>query len=250
MNSRKLLVFDISGEYGHFRKFNTTSSPLSYAIPTLPALAGLLGAVLGIERETSPGVFPPGVQPVNECFGRAQSWWAIRLLRPVRKVHLAFNLLDTEKSAASFFNIKNRTQIEFELLKNPKYRIYFWHEEERLRTAIARRLKAVEHHFTPYLGLSQLTATIEWQGTQEAKQVANTDAYIPIHSALNLSALQEEEQVQFGPASYASATMPMAMRRDRVVTEYAEVLIEKNTLPVQLRAKQYWQTASANLIGL
>ncbi|RMG82383.1 MAG: CRISPR-associated protein Cas5, partial [Bacteroidetes bacterium] len=66
MKPHKLLVFDISGEYGHFRKFNTTTSPLTYSFPPLPALAGLLGAILGIERETSPGVFPKGVVPVNE----------------------------------------------------------------------------------------------------------------------------------------------------------------------------------------
>ena len=70
MHSDKLLVFDIGSEYGHFRKFNTTTSPLTYSIPTRPAITGLLGAILGIERETSPGKFREGTIPVSEVFAK------------------------------------------------------------------------------------------------------------------------------------------------------------------------------------
>ena len=48
MNSKELLIFDIRGEYGHFRKYNTTTSPLTYSIPTRTAIAGILGAILAI----------------------------------------------------------------------------------------------------------------------------------------------------------------------------------------------------------
>ena len=51
MTSKTAIIFDVYGEYGHFRKFNTTTSPLTYSIPTPSAIFGLLGAVLGIERE-------------------------------------------------------------------------------------------------------------------------------------------------------------------------------------------------------
>ena len=115
MKSLRLLVFEISGEYGHFRKFNTTSSPLTYAIPTRTALIGILGAILGIEREKSSGVFPEGKKPLIEQFARTESRFAVQILNPIKKVNIGFNLLDTGKSHSSFFNIKNRTQIEFEL---------------------------------------------------------------------------------------------------------------------------------------
>ena len=51
MNYKGILIFDISSEFGHFRKYNTTTSPLSYSIPTRTAVAGILGAILGMERE-------------------------------------------------------------------------------------------------------------------------------------------------------------------------------------------------------
>ena len=68
MNSKEVLIFDIQGEYGHFRKYNTTTSPLTYSIPTSTAIAGILGAILGMEREIRDGVYPEGAVPVQEFF--------------------------------------------------------------------------------------------------------------------------------------------------------------------------------------
>ena len=68
MNSKEILIFDIQSEYGHFRKYNTTTSPLTYSIPTRTAIAGILGAILGMERELRDGVYPEGAEPVQEFF--------------------------------------------------------------------------------------------------------------------------------------------------------------------------------------
>ena len=73
MNSKELLIFDIRGEYGHFRKYNTTTSPLTYSIPTRTAIAGILGAILGMEREVRDGVYPEGAVPVQEFFSKERS---------------------------------------------------------------------------------------------------------------------------------------------------------------------------------
>ncbi len=85
MHSDKLLVFDIGSEYGHFRKFNTTTSPLTYSIPTRPAIAGLLGAILGIERELSAGKFRDGVMPIAEVFTKEKARIGVQLINPVKK---------------------------------------------------------------------------------------------------------------------------------------------------------------------
>jgi CRISPR-associated protein Cas5h len=253
MKLLKVLVFDISGEYGHFRKFNTTSSPLTYAIPTRLALSGILGAILGIERELSPGVFREGVVPLNEVFSRELAWFGVQILRPISKVNIGFNLLDTGKSASSFFNIENRTQIEFELLKNPKFRIYFSHSDESVFDDVERRVKNVSHHFTPYLGLSQFTATVEWVSLEDATQVEpeTTEEYIEIRTAVNLSKLKVEGLVKFETdASCTTDTLPMSMRRDRVVSEYAEVLMERSGKPILVKADKYWKTSHGNILFL
>lgn len=248
MKSHKLLVFDISGEYGHFRKFNTTSSPLTYSIPTRSALAGILGAVLGIERETSADVFPEGVTPINELFAPEKASFAIQIVNPINKTNIGFNLLDTGKSASSFFNIKNRTQIEFELLKNPKFRIFFDHTTESIFEELSERIQNVRHHFTPYLGLSQFTALIDWVGEVETDFGGSTEEYIEIQTAVNLSKLVSEKPIKFEQSFYSTDTLPMAMRRDRVVTEYAEILIERTGKSILVNTPNYWKTKLGNIL--
>lgn len=241
---------DISSEYGHFRKFNTTSSPLTYSIPTLPAITGLLGAILGIEREIATGIFPKGVIPLHEVFHRDTTKFAIQVLHPTKKVNIAFNLLDTGKSGSSFFNIENRTQIEFELLKNPKFRLYISMEDETLLQELSEKVKNVEHHFTPYLGLSQFTAIIEWQSLEVATEEKSQKDYQEIHSALNLSQLNEAQPIKFDTGFYSTDTMPMAMRKDRVVTEYAEILLEREGKSILTKTNQYWKTNFGNILFL
>lgn len=227
MKSDKVLVFDLSGEYGHFRKFNTTTSPLTYPMPPLPALAGIFGAVLGIERETSPGVFPSGVVPLNELFSPEKMSVAIQMLNPVKKTRMAFNLLDTEKVAQSFFNIKNRTQIEFELLKEPAFRIFFQHSDEQIFQTLAKRIKAKQYHFTPYLGLSQFAALLEYRDVLPCieKQAANEP--VEVMTGVNISNLDNQEPVKFRKGvHYSLDTYPHTMLPNREIIAYAEILTE------------------------
>lgn len=241
MNSNKVLVFDISGEYAHFRKFNTTTSPLTYSLPTRPALAGLLGAILGIRRETSPNVFPKGVVPVNEVFHPDKAHIGVRILNKIQKAKIGFNLLDTSKQGSSFFNIKNRTQIEFEFLKEVSFRIYLQHQEETIFKKIYQAIANKNHHFTPYLGLSQCTASIDLVGLFDGETIQQKGEHIPIVSAVNLSKLGGEHPIKFSSGSFTVDTLPNIMLRNRVVEEYAEILIERNANELFVNTESYTQ---------
>lgn len=254
MKSLKLLVFDISSEYGHFRKFNTTSSPLTYAVPTRTALSGVLGAILGVEREISHNVFKEDVIPVNELFDKENAKFAIQVLEPINKTNIGFNLLDTGKSAASFFNITNRTQVEFELLKHPKFRIYFAHREAAVFNEVVERVKNVRHHFTPYLGLVQFTATVEWVGVEEVFLEVAQQEYTEIQSIINLSRINKENPIRFPDSDaskqffYTTDTMPVHMKRDRIVTDYAEILLDRQGATIQVKTDKYYKTSYGNIL--
>lgn len=47
----KVLAFDIWADYAHFRKFYTTTSPLTFSFPPPPTIAGILGAIYGTEKK-------------------------------------------------------------------------------------------------------------------------------------------------------------------------------------------------------
>jgi CRISPR-associated protein, Cas5h family len=46
----RVIVFDVWGDYAHFRKNYSTSSPLTYSFPPRTALSGLIGAVVGLDK--------------------------------------------------------------------------------------------------------------------------------------------------------------------------------------------------------
>ena len=243
MNDNRLIVFELSGEYGHFRKFNTTTSPLTYPIPTRTALTGVLGAVLGVERETAPGRFADNALSIQELFSADACRLAVQLLVPVKKVNIGFNLLDTGNS---FYEIRKsgRTQIEFELLKNPAFRVFVWLKDETLFDQLADRLMTRSHHFTPYLGLSQFTATLQYSSVTSSVIRTAESGYVPVQSAVNLSLLTANPPIEFDQTiHYYVETMPIELSRNRVVTRYGEVLVNADSGSVLVRANEWFETS-------
>lgn len=243
MNYKEILIFDISSEFGHFRKYNTTTSPLSYSIPTRTAVAGILGAILGMEREVADGVYPVGAIPVQEFFSKSNSDIAIQILNPIKKENVAMNLINTK---TSFYDLTRagRTQIEFELVKNVKYRIFFaLNNNQLVFNELAERIKTKSHHFSPYLGLAQFTATIDFVDVKQAEARENKEEnFIDIITAVNLSKTIGEQPVEFDySAMYSANNMAIEMNRNREIQEFSEVLIEKNGLPVKAKVKDYYK---------
>ena len=244
MNYKEVLIFDISSEYGHFRKYNTTTSPLTYSIPTRTAIAGVLGAILGMERETSNGVFPDGAIPVQEFFSKQNSDIAVQIINPVKKENVAINLINTG-SRETFYNLTKagRTQIDFELLKDLKYRIFLTLNKQDVFDELCERIKAKNHHFSPYLGLAQFTASIDYVENTKANLLENVKKeFIDIMTAVNLLKIKDKNSIEFNnSAMYSANNMPIEMNRNREIQEYSEILIEKNGKPIKVKVENYYK---------
>ncbi|MFW5804669.1 MAG: type I-B CRISPR-associated protein Cas5b [bacterium] len=252
MNYKEVLIFDISSEYGHFRKYNTTTSPLTYSIPTRTAIAGMLGAVLGMEREIEGGVFSEGSIPVQEFFSKKNADIAVQIINPVKKENVAINLINTKTSFYDLTRAKH-TQIEFELLKNPKYRVFLNLRDVDTFKKLGKKIKSRQHHFSPYLGLSQFTATLDFVGLEKAYLMENKEFHlVEIHTAVSLSKLKGEQPIDFDDSAiYSANNMPIEMNKNREILEYSEVLIERNGLPLKVRTETYYKIENiANILFL
>ena len=242
MQSDNVLVFDVGGEYGHFRKFNTTTSPLTYSIPPRTALIGIIGAILGIERETGVGKYAEGQIPLADMLAPGVADLAVQVINPTKKVTMAFNLLNTK---ASFFNIDNRTQIEFELLKNPRFRVFLRWENQDLFQRLKKMLVSRHSHFTACLGLSQLIADVSYVGTFGGKEHNERGKHIPVISAVKLSSLDQTEPIKFqNEFKYVSDTFPVSMTSDRLVQEFAEIIVEATGKPIWAKSDSLYAVES------
>lgn len=147
----KILAFDIWGEYAHFRKYYTTTSPLSYSIPTRTSIVGLLGAIIGENKETNP-----------DKFSKNKASITVKLINPVKKVRISENLVDTSETWNMVTG--NRTQIKFEFVKDPCYRIFIRHNDNSINDKIINMIKEHKSVYTPYLGITEHIANFSYVG--------------------------------------------------------------------------------------
>lgn len=222
----RVIVFDVWGDYAHFRKNYSTSSPLTYSFPPRTALSGMLGAIAGLDKTE-----------YFRHFSKDQASIGCRILQPVKKVRIGENLIDT-KSASGMHLIKNRTQIRFELVKDPRYRIYFSHTDVQLYERIKELLKSHQSIYTPCLGLSELVCNFEYRGEFGLKNPG--EAFQEIKSVIPGKSLLEPPDFEEGK-EYFSEVMPGEMGERREVTEYNEILFERNGKSIKGKAKELWE---------
>jgi CRISPR-associated protein Cas5h len=228
-----VLIFDVWGYYAHFRRFYTTTSPLTFPIPPRTALCGLIAAIIGKEKEDN--------EYLN-YFTLNKASIGLKLLNPVKKVMLAENLIHTKNAKGPGMNlITERTRINFEFLKDPKYRIYFHHTDEDIYQQLKENLINHKSVYTPCLGLSENIANFEFVGEFKVKSESN-GGYVQIGSVLPTEKITEQQGINFDfEGEYFSIRVPIELNLDRVVTKYSDIFFERTGKPVEAKLiSPYW----------
>ncbi len=227
----QLLRFDVWGEYAHFKKYYTTSSPLTFAIPPRTALSGFIGAILGIHKDEYP-----------QYFTRDVAHLGVRVLQPINKTRISENFIDTKSTGSiDMSKIKNRTQIKLEVVSRPRYRIYFSHSDKELFERFSAMVQSHETYYTPCLGISEFLANFEYKDLIEYEAVAGVTEPLQVYTAAPKKYLAD---IEFEPGkSYFSESLPGEMNMDRSVSDYVETLYERSGDSVVVKPEQVWKTA-------
>ncbi len=143
----KVISFDLEGEFAAFRDPSVTTNQVVYLIPSKTQVLGLVGALIGIERENILG--PLYSKSFLDFLGST-------------KIGLKF---EGEPIKISFFTNhhsfkeKKLKPVKKEILVNPKYKIFVKTCEpyfSRLRSVLSER----NFKYTPFLGHSYCLAKI------------------------------------------------------------------------------------------
>nr|WP_245323549.1 type I-B CRISPR-associated protein Cas5b [Methanomicrobium sp. W14] len=229
-----MLAFDIWGEYGHFRKIYTTTSPLTYSVPTRTSLAGLIGAIAGIDKDE-----------YLKFSSKSCENLAVGLNSPVEKVRIPENLIKTESDFKKMHCITNRTQIRFEFLKNPSFRVYFAHSDKKLYEKVKSLLSGHKCIYTPCLGISEHIASFKFVGEFEYETVTSGEK-ATLHSVIPESKvikLDFQDSLE-----YISERQPVEMDEDRCVLEYDNVVFERCAKPISASVKDFCKLGSGDNI--
>ena len=166
MDSLPIVVFRCRGRYGHFRKPYSNVSSLSYPFPPRTAIAGLLGAILGIRKEG-----------VAETFNNDNVRIAVEVDAGVKTITHVTNFRQDGSGDVNYSikrpksdwkpkppkNVPARnvsTQIPMELLRDPSYLIYV--NLNSGMDELTSRIKTGRYVYTPCMGLSEFLVEVEY----------------------------------------------------------------------------------------
>ncbi|MFC6989094.1 type I-B CRISPR-associated protein Cas5b [Haloplanus sp. GCM10025708] len=161
----RCLSLTVRGPWGHFRRVEGNVVKQTYRIIPRTTVAGLLAAVLGIERD---GYY--------QLFGLERSAVAIEPVREIRTLNMPVNALSTAAENLRSLNGRGklsvklpdptdlRQQHNYEVLVDPAYRLDVALADEDRYQRLRELLAAGKSHYVPSLGLSEHLAEIEFHG--------------------------------------------------------------------------------------
>ncbi|MEN2998259.1 MAG: type I-B CRISPR-associated protein Cas5b [Brevinematia bacterium] len=212
---QKVVVFDIYGRLAHFRRFSTTSSPLSFCFPPPTTVRGMIGAIVGISKE----------EYIEEC---NQLDIAVRINGSIEKtIMMGLNYLDTKEGCYIDPTVvckRGHTQIRIEFIKDPSYRIYVKAGSEKgvwLLNALHNFVKNGQSRFTVSLGLAQLTANIRYVGKGKMLRVGRVGSVDSVCPSRLIKTPRNK-----GDKKIVFERVPSVMKSERVPYKYELTLAE------------------------
>ncbi len=207
----KILIFDIHADYAQFKKYFTNMSPLTFSIPPRTVVAGILGAIVGVDKAENP-----------ETFSDEKSFISLKVLKPVKKTKLPTNYLKTtKKSHFSRYDAHKPTNVEY--LKDPAYRLFVSHNDNHLYKVLKTSLMEHKSHYTLNLGISSCLANFLFIGEFDVKSEKGRADISSVIPKTRVNKINFDDSVML-----QQCTLPNQMKNDREVTEYREFLFEIN----------------------
>lgn len=236
----KVLVFDLWGDYGHFRKFYTTSSPLTFSFPPPSTIAGILGAIFGA-----------GKDEYLRLFAEEKSSIAIKIVNPVKKVRMGINLINTKGNYWVLYRNKYhepRTPIRAEFLKKPYFRIYFTHEDEKMLLRLAQLVEEHKSIYTVSLGLSELLADFKFIGIYATEKILDRVA-VEIDTPIVASNLTPNRFEIEPEKKYFKEKIPIIMNPERKIEKYDDVIFESQGKTIKAQLNTYYKLENGENIA-
>ncbi|MCG8512864.1 MAG: type I-B CRISPR-associated protein Cas5b [Halanaerobiales bacterium] len=242
----KVLVFDLKGDYAHFKKYYTTTSPLTFSIPPKTVMYGIIGAILGLSKEKADNNY------YLKYFQELSCKIGIKVINSIRKTRISLNLIDT-KTAVMMSRIKNRTQIRTEYVINPYYRIYFYHDNQELYHNLKDKLQKHHSYYSISLGLSENLANYQYQGESKVEIKVDNDEFLQIDSVILLDQINiKKGDIDFSKngREYFTEKVALEMKENREVINYGQLLYERNGKTIYAKPSQYYKLENGENIIL
>lgn len=182
-----VLSFDITSRFGYFKRYNATSSGLTYACIPKTAVQGLVGAIIGEfegndEKENyldhfDEDSFRCAVEVKHENHRQTHSINYRKILSlGTTKPNDDFPILRED-----IYSYKDsvQTPTPLQLLVNPSFRVHVWLADESLYNVLKERLETNATYYPLNMGSSNFPVTVSNVSENEVQDVSH-DTDVPV----------------------------------------------------------------------
>lgn len=239
VDERPVLVFEYKGRFGHFLRAETSVSALTYPVPPRTALLGMIGAVLGLEKDTPQVELKDALIAVSGPIPETH-WHRVKL----RKDPPASLTYKVKRGAKGSSTEERATLIKQEWLFNPRYTVTACLPEIH-HAEFASRVREKHWYYSPCMGLSEMAARLELIAEGTAKALASGSevscaSVAPRDGTVFDGRRALEASGQGEPLAILPQRMPREVTEGRVFTR-SDYLIERSGLPIPLRADSAYE---------
>jgi CRISPR-associated protein Cas5h len=149
-----VVAFTYSAKFGHFLRAEANANGVSYPVPPRTALLGLIGAVLGLEKDSPQQVLAEAYLAVGGPLPRR--FWHKTNVRKDPPAPLPFRVKATDKGSSSE---QRNFRFPQEWLWHPRFRVWAALPDP-YHANLAARLQERRWHFGPCMGLSEMLADL------------------------------------------------------------------------------------------
>jgi len=226
----EIIIFDLVGKMAHFRKYYTNSSSLTYYFPPRTTIIGLIAGIIGYKRDT-----------YYKDFSFEKAKVAISIKSKFKKIIETLNYIWAEKPTELNLSKKQHTQIPLEILvslnlnDSIRYRIYFYHTDEKIFKDVIDRIISNKIIYPPYLGISEFIAKIDF--VDIVKPQIEKSKKVIFNSVINLDYLKKGKLIHKDGSIYIKERMPFDFNEERNLKEAPKdfiVDIKNGTIEVEL----------------
>ncbi|MBF0398836.1 MAG: CRISPR-associated protein Cas5 [Desulfobacterales bacterium] len=240
----KLISFQLSGRYGHFLKAECAVSALSYPVPPRTVILGIIGAVLGLEKDQPQQILEPAHIAIRGIL--PQTHWHKAKVRKDPPASLPMVIKKTQKGTADG-KPEKAALIWQEWLFKPNYTIWISLPEPHL-TYFEKRLVERRWYFQPCLGVTEMMADLNHLKSGEA--LALPESFYDVSTVFSPNdADLDMDKVFENKLSVHALRMPRTVSPNRIFSHTA-YFIERNARYVQVKTDKAFKFGNEVLLFL
>jgi len=239
----KVLCFRFYGDFGHFRPYFTTTSPITYSLIPPTSVMGVLGAILGLDKNE-----------YTHVLQKAETRIGVGIVNPIRKKTFGINLINTKDNywiPTSTNPNGPRTPTRYEFLINPEYLVFVTMADSELLNILASKIEKHETCYSVSMGLAWLLADFKPVAFDHAQKIDDLTKPMEFWSAVPLSLLDPAKGIGIkSGVKYCKERFVKYFGADRKPVEYVDAVFSVSGENAQFLTSEAYRLNDMNFCFL